>query len=69
MENNSSQEKIPANTVKKYFVQKEALPISCPTEEMSLWNAHPRVFLPLGEEVHEIACPYCGTLYILEENV
>lgn len=60
---------IPANTEKKHFVKRDELPVSCPTKEMLLWNAHPRVFLPLGEEESEVACPYCGTVYILEENV
>lgn len=66
MENSSVQNKMPASAVKKYLVKKSELPISCPTHEMTLWNAHPRVFLPLGEEEHEIACPYCGTLFVLE---
>jgi uncharacterized Zn-finger protein len=30
---------------------------------MLLWNAHPRVFLPI-EKTGEALCPYCGTRYI-----
>ena len=30
-----------------------------------LWNAHPRVFLPI-EKTGEALCPYCGTLYMLQ---
>jgi uncharacterized Zn-finger protein len=31
---------------------------------MLLWNAHPRVFLPI-EKTGEALCPYCGTQYTL----
>jgi len=40
------------------------LPLHCPMPGQSLWDAHPRVFLPI--ETHgEARCPYCGTLYKL----
>jgi uncharacterized Zn-finger protein len=32
---------------------------------MLLWNAHPRVFLPI-EKTGEALCPYCGTRYALK---
>jgi uncharacterized Zn-finger protein len=32
---------------------------------MVLWNAHPRVFLPI-EQRCEALCPYCGTRYTLK---
>ena len=38
------------------------LPLSCPMPDMSLWNAHPKVMIPLGHG-GEARCPYCGTLY------
>lgn len=38
------------------------LPLACPTAEEAKWNAHPRVFLPVGK-TGESLCPYCGTLY------
>ena len=41
------------------------LPLHCPTPNDSMWNAHPRVFLPI-EEKGEALCPYCGTLYRLK---
>jgi uncharacterized Zn-finger protein len=41
------------------------LPLHCPTPSMALWNAHPRVFLPI-EKSGEALCPYCGTKYILK---
>lgn len=44
------------------------LPLHCPTPEMALWSAHPRVFLPI-EKTGEVLCPYCGTLYRLQGDV
>jgi uncharacterized Zn-finger protein len=41
------------------------LPLHCPTPSQVLWNAHPRVFLPI-EKTGEALCPYCGTLYVLK---
>jgi uncharacterized Zn-finger protein len=48
-------------------VTEKDLPLHCPTPSMSLWDAHPRVFLPI-EETGEALCPYCGTLYKLKGN-
>ncbi len=41
------------------------LPLHCPTPSMSLWNTHPRVFLPI-EKSGTALCPYCGTRYTLK---
>jgi uncharacterized Zn-finger protein len=41
------------------------LPLHCPMPTMLLWNAHPRVFLPI-EKTGEALCPYCGTRYVLK---
>ncbi len=41
------------------------LPLHCPMPSMLLWNAHPRVFLPI-ETSGEALCPYCGTRYTLK---
>lgn len=43
----------------------DELPLHCPTPAMQLWNAHPRVFLPI-EQTGEALCPYCGTQYRLK---
>ncbi len=40
------------------------LPLCCPGENISLWNPHPRVYLPI-EPAGEALCPYCGTRYLL----
>ena len=46
-------------------VKASDLPIHCPTEGSSLWNSHPRVFIPVMENGGEARCPYCGTLFKL----
>ncbi len=53
-----------ANTQKRVEVSRADLPISCPLPSQKLWNAHPRVYLPL-EDSGEASCPYCGTHYVL----
>ena len=45
----------------------KALPLHCPLPDMSLWNSHPRVYLPI-EETGEVKCPYCGTEFTLEST-
>lgn len=47
-------------------VTRNELPLHCPTPDMTLWNSHPRVFLPI-EEHGEARCPYCGTRYVLKD--
>lgn len=60
---------IPQNacTKKMIRIQRKDLPLSCPTDEMSLWNAHPKVYLPL-EKTGKETCPYCGTQFVLVEK-
>jgi uncharacterized Zn-finger protein len=42
------------------------LPLSCPMQGMQVWDAHPRVYLPL-EESGSVVCPYCSTKYTLKD--
>lgn len=49
-------------------ITKADLPLHCPTPDMSLWNAHPRVFLPITK-TGTVKCPYCGTEYVLTSTV
>lgn len=53
-----------ANAAHRYEVTRADLPLSCPMPEMTLWNAHPRVFLPV-EQDGAADCPYCGAHYVL----
>lgn len=48
-------------------VGREQLPLHCPTPQMSLWNSHPRVYIPL-DETPRYRCPYCGTEFVLRET-
>ena len=41
------------------------LPLECPFPDTTLWNGHPRIYLPI-HETGEYRCTYCGTLYILD---
>jgi uncharacterized Zn-finger protein len=43
------------------------LPLSCPTNDVEAWSAHPRVFLPITQDNPEVACPYCSAKFKLIE--
>ncbi len=49
-----------------FRIRKDQLPLHCPLPEMSLWNQHPRVYLPI-ENAGKSKCPYCGSEFILED--
>ncbi len=53
-----------ANTQRQIEVSAQDLPLHCPMPSMTLWNAHPRVYLPI-EKTGEALCPYCATRYHL----
>ena len=58
----------PACTKKKQTVRRVDLPLSCPTDAMALWNAHPKVYLAIEDTKDgTVRCPYCGTLYRLQD--
>ena len=57
---------IPANAAKLYHVTRDNLPLSCPMPNMTLWNAHPKVYLPI-EKTGKASCPYCGAQYVLDD--
>lgn len=56
-----------ANAENRYEVTRDDLPLSCPMPGMSLWNSHPKVYLPI-EKTGTAKCPYCGADYSLIEN-
>jgi uncharacterized Zn-finger protein len=58
---------IPANAENRYEVTRRDLPLSCPMPAMSLWNSHPKVYLPIVEDGGESVCPYCGARYVLRD--
>ena len=57
---------IPANAEHRYSVTHADLPLSCPMPGMSLWNLHPKVYLPV-EAAGTAQCPYCGAVYTLTD--
>jgi len=52
---------------KSYIVHRSDLPLSCPSDEMDLMHAHPKVYLAIEKTGMEI-CPYCGAHYTLKED-
>lgn len=57
-------EKQPACTARHYEVTRENLPLCCPMPDMRLWDAHPRVYLPIEKKGRSV-CPYCEAHYTL----
>ncbi len=51
---------------RKFEVTHADLPLHCPMPGMSLWDSHPRVFIPI-EETGKAVCPYCGAEYVLRD--
>lgn len=49
-------------------VSRKDLPLSCPMPGATLWNMHPRVYLPIEDTPNkESVCPYCGAHYVLKD--
>jgi len=59
--------KAPSGVRSRFEISASELPLHCPTKKTALWNAHPRVFLPI-EETGYAKCPYCGTDYYLKKG-
>jgi len=58
-------EPIPPNAQDRYEVTAADLPLSCPMPLISLWNSHPRVYLPI-EATGWAKCPYCSAEFVLK---
>lgn len=56
-----------ACTKRRYEITQKDLPLSCPPRDDRIWDAHPRVYLPIEETGHAI-CPYCSAEYVLHVN-
>lgn len=59
--------KEPACTQRFYEVTRADLPLPCPMNDMAVWDAHPRVYLPI-EKTGRAVCPYCGAEYVLKDD-
>jgi uncharacterized Zn-finger protein len=58
---------VPANAENRYEVTRADLPLSCPMPGMTLWNSHPKVYLPIVDDGGESTCAYCGAHYVLRD--
>lgn len=56
-----------SNAEKCHEVTRADLPLSCPMPGASLWNAHPKVYLPIVDDGGETVCPYCAARYVLRD--
>lgn len=55
-----------ACTKRYYEISSADLPLSCPPRDMRVWDAHPRVYLPI-DEIGKVICPYCNAEYVLKD--
>ncbi len=60
-----NQPAVQANRENHHQVTRDDLPLSCPMPNMTLWNSHPRVYLPIEKTGHA-KCPYCGAEFELK---
>lgn len=67
LEGSADEDLIQSNAENRYEVTRDDLPLSCPMPGMSLWNSHPKVYLPI-EKTGTAKCPYCGADYSLIED-
>lgn len=56
-----------ACTKRLYEVKSTELPLSCPMPDMRLWDAHPRVYLPITA-TGRVVCPYCDAEFVLKDE-
>ena len=54
-------------TQKEQMVTQKDFPLSCPLPKDRLWDAHPKIYLPIEMTGQEV-CPYCSTVYILDKS-
>ena len=52
------------NEAMQYDVSRADLPVHCPMPGTSLWNSHPKVYIPVAE-TGSAKCPYCGAEFHL----
>jgi len=63
--NQQTEQKSP-NAVSHQEITEKDLPLHCPIKGSSLWNSHPKVYIPIKENGGKAKCPYCGTDYVLK---
>ncbi len=55
-----------ACTRRRIEITASDLPLSCPPRKDRVWDAHPRVYLPMKQPAMSFV-PYCDTEYVLKE--
>ncbi|MCS3903335.1 putative Zn-finger protein [Methylohalomonas lacus] len=63
----TSENKATPNDRNQYTITHADLPLHCPLPSMSLWNSHPKVYLPV-ETTGQAKCPYCGCDFVLRDE-
>ncbi|MBT8144583.1 MAG: zinc-finger domain-containing protein [Gammaproteobacteria bacterium] len=58
------EKELPPNSSNYYEISERDLPLHCPLPGMSLWNSHPKVYLPI-EKTGDARCHYCGAVFRL----
>lgn len=56
------------NATRRVEVTRRDLPLCCPMPQMTVWNSHPRIYLPVVGDDGESLCPYCGTTYVYRDT-
>ena len=59
----SDQKACAHNTIK---ISEQDLPLSCPMDGQRVWDAHPKVYLPITQG-QVVICPYCESEYQWKE--
>jgi len=62
---NSQSTPVRACELKRYEIRRTDLPLCCPLPTQRVFDAHPRVYLPIEAQGGKALCPYCGAIYIL----
>ncbi|NOZ52800.1 MAG: zinc-finger domain-containing protein [Gammaproteobacteria bacterium] len=62
----NSENQMQVNAKDRYVISKNDLPLHCPTEDMTLWDSHPRVYISM--DTGNGKCPYCGAEYVLNDT-
>jgi uncharacterized Zn-finger protein len=62
-----SEQQAEACTQQDVLITNADLPLSCPPRDKRIWDAHPRVYLPLDLNGTAM-CPYCGTTYCITQT-
>ena len=55
-------------TQRQIEITRDDLPLCCPMPDQRLWDAHPRVYMPIEKTGRE-ECPYCAAIYTLKDFI